>query len=743
MNFILIKKSQPARYLLIGAILLLAGPCYSQEYYNVPRLNGAIKFDGVPDEKEWHAVEEVPLVVYLPDSGAEPSEKSILKIAYDNTYIYIGACLYYGDPSDMRAIGKKRDYSMPTSDWLGVFIDSFNDRENSMMFWTNPNGVRTDGTTKNDVADPSSDFGFSWNTFWDAASVINDRGWSAEIRIPFSSLRFQTTDNETIMGLTLVRYMPSTGEFITFPSVSAEFPNAYMKASLTAPVRFRNISPRKTVYLSPYLSGGVERFNELNESGTEYVASTKAKYDAGADLKYSLTNNLTLDVTVNTDFAQVEADDQKINLTRYSLYFPEKRVFFLEKADVFDFSFLGGNNLFYSRRIGLSDGQPVRIYGGARLTGRVKEWDLGVLDMQTAAFDDTPGENFGVIRAKRKILNKNSYLGTMVTSRLGTDGTYNLAYGLDGQVRVVGDDYLTVRWAQTFENDSINRILDLAPSRLLLNWVRRKQKGFAYDLAYTWSGDRFNPGIGFEIKDNYQGWRAISQYGWFPGQESPLRYHKIMLTGYTFWNTATRLRETVNTVMTWYFEGKKGNYGDISLNWLLEDLYDELTLGNDQASVPAGRYSFAYLSGSYYTAYANALSAGFTAEAGRFYDGTKISIYTAPTLNIGSDIDIGLTYSFDYVTFRSRNASFINHIAGFKGLWTLTTKTSLIAFIQYNTAVDRIGSNLRFRYNPREGNDLYIVWDEGLVTNPGREIPRLPLTSGRTLLLKYTYTFRF
>jgi hypothetical protein len=743
MNQVITKIFLMTRSILLLGFLLLTAPGLAQEYYNVTHLQEAIDFDGVPDEKAWNAVNEVPLLVYLPDFGTEPTEKSSLKIAYDDTYFYLGAFLNYTDPANMRAIGKKRDYSMPVSDWLGVFLDTFYDRENSMMFWTNPNGVRTDGTTKNDMADQQNDYSFSWNTFWDAATVINDHGWSAEMRIPFSSLRFQTRDSTTVMGLALVRYIPSKGEFITFPPISPEFASAYMKASLTTPVVFRNISPKKTLYLTPYVSGGFEWSNELNDEGTEYVSSSRAKYDAGLDLKYSLTNNLTLDVTVNTDFAQVEADDQKINLTRFSLYFPEKRVFFLEKADVFDFSFLGGNNLFYSRRIGLSEGHPVRIYGGARLTGRVNKWDLGILDMQTAAFEEKPGENFAVIRAKRNILNKNSYMGSMVTSRLGTDGMYNLAYGLDGQVRVTGDEYLTVRWAQTFENDSANRILDLSPSRLLLNWTRRRQNDFAYDLLYTWSGDRYNPGIGFETKDNYHGYRVISQYGWFPGEESGLRYHKIMLTAYTFWNTATRMRETINGILTWYYEGKKGNSGDISLNWYLEDLYNPLTLGNDQASVPSGRYSFTYLSANYYTAYASSLSAMFTAEAGKFYDGTKISLYAAPSLNIGSDIDVGLTYYFDFVSFPVRDAGFTNHIAGFKGLWTFTTKISLMAFVQYNTAIDRVVSNVRFRYNPREGNDLYIVWDEGLNSDPERETPRLPLTSGRTILLKYTYTFRF
>lgn len=738
----ILKLLMYAKGLFPLCILISLAPLSAQEKLTIPHIPEGLTFDGVPDEEAWKAIDELPLLVYVPVFGAEPSQKSSLKIACDDEYLYLGAYLWYKNNSDMRAVGKKRDYSMPTTDWLGVFLDTYFDRENSVMFWTNPNGVRTEGTTKNDMAEPDNDASFSWNTFWDSKTEINEHGWSAEMRIPFSSLRFQTENDTTLMGLTVLRYIPSKGEFVSFPSISPEIPYAYMKASLTQPVLIEGIRPKKILYLTPYVTGGISQYHELNENETGYEKHTDLKYEAGADIKYNLTNNLTLDLTVNTDFAQVEADDQKINLTRYSLYFPEKRVFFLEKSDVFDFSFLGGNNLFYSRRIGLYDGQPVRIWGGARLTGRIKKWDVGILDMQTAAFEDNPGENMGVARIKRNVLNKNSYLGSMITSRLGTDGTYNLAYGFDSQLRVIGDEYLTLRWAQSFENDSANRLFDMSPSRLLINWVRRRQKGFAYDLAYTWSGDSFNPGLGFEVKDNYQGWRAIAQYGWLPGKDASLRYHKIMLTAYTFWNTASGLRETVNGVLKWYYEGKSGNSGDFAVNWFLEDLSETLTLGNEQATVPTGRYPFAYISAAYNTSYSHSLSATLTAEAGKFYDGAKVSFYAVPTINIGSDIDVGVTYSFDYVTFPGRDTRFFNHIAGFKGLWTFTTKTSFIAFVQYNTSVDKVVSNIRFRYNPREGNDLYLVWDEGLNTDTDREIPRLTFSSGRTILMKYTYTFR-
>ena len=185
------------------------------------------------------------------------------------------------------------------------------------------------------------------------------------------------------------------------------------------------------------------------------------------------------------------------------------------------------------------------------MTGRINKWDIGILDMQTASFEENPSENFGIFRTKRSVFNSNSYVGGMVTSRLGMNGNYNIAYGLDGQFRVVGDEFLTVKWAQTFERDSINKIFDFAPSRFLFEWQSRKIKGFGYDFVYTWSGKRFNPGVGFEVKDNYQGVRAILQYGWLPQRETFLRYHSISLTAYDFWNTLTGFHETTNGILKW------------------------------------------------------------------------------------------------------------------------------------------------------------------------------------------------
>jgi hypothetical protein len=740
-------KKTPGILLIFFGCLILS-PGIAQEInlpgqsspMKVTRITNGINFDGVPDEAVWEDIGEIPLVMYRPLFGGLPTEKSVIKMAYDDEYLYISGWLYYQNPADIRAVGKKRDYMSFSPDWLGLTIDTFNDKENGMMFGVNPNGARNDGTIKNDLL-IASDINFSWNTFWDTKTVITESGWTTEIRIPFSSLRFQTENGITLMGMIIMRSIAAKGETLTWPAVSPNYIYPFWKPSLCTPVEFEGLEPKKPVYISPYITAGGAQISKLNEAKTGYEMASTFKREAGLDVKYGLTNNLTADLTFNTDFAQVEADDQVINLTRYSLYFPEKRIFFLEKDDVFDFSLTGNNNLFYSRRIGLHNGNPVRIYGGVRLTGRVGRWDVGFLDMQTEKFEENPSQNFGVMRAKRKVINPHSFVGGIVTSRLGTGGMYNVAYGLDGLFRVTGDDYLTIKWAQTFENEAVNKVFDTSPARAVFRWQRRKETGFAYDFIYGWSGKSFNPGIGIEINNNYHGPQATFQYGWLPGKESFLRHHKISLESYRWWNTVSNHHETTNAFVQWKFNAKKGSSWYFAGNWYLENLPGNLILGNNQARVPAGEYSFVNFSGWYESSVTKAFSYALFTNAGNFYDGWKWSFYTIPNLKIGTDYDIGLYYRIDRVKFPERFMDFTNHIVRLNGLMTLTTKTSLSAFVQYNTAIKRVIGNIRFRYNPRDGNDFYIVYDEGINANRTRLSPTLPFSTGRTILLKYTYTF--
>jgi hypothetical protein len=717
----------------------------AQERRIIPRLTGGMNFDGIPNEEIWTKAESFPLVMHSPDNGKIPEQKTDVRLFYDEMYLYLGASAYYKDPEMIARIGKTRDFISWDCDWIGISIDTYNDKQNIMLFGVNPNGTRNDGTTKNDMINGMYDINFDFNTFWDAEVKIIGNVWHSEIRIPLSSLRFQGNTDNVIMGIIILRANansknPDFGK-ITYPLIpQIKGDMLFWKASMAEEVEFDGLKSRKPVYLTPYVLGGINRFYDTDA----LAAKTDYKYEAGADFKCGLTNNLTLDVTANTDFAQVEADQEQFNLTRFSLFFPEKRLFFQEKSDVFDFSFNLYDNLFYSRNIGLYNENPVRIYGGLRITGRAGEWDLGLLEMQTAKFEDLSGQNFGIFRTKRKILNQKSYLGGMVTSRIGAEGTYNLAYGIDTRLNLFGDDYLSVKWAQTFNDGIKNKVFSITPSQAYLKWERKRMKGFNYAFLLDWSGENYNPGIGLETRNNFFLTNATLRYGWLPGKESPLNSHYIFSESNIYNSSVDGSLESVSSIAGWSFITKKTTEGLIYLTWELEDLKDTYFIVDPDVFIPAGRYNFFSVYGNLYTTSPDRfLSITLTPEAGTYYDGYKLSASLQPGLNIGSSVMIEGNYRIDRVVFNERSQKYTNNIFGLRSTFMFTTKLTFTTYIQYNTFSHRIITNARFRYNPREGSDLYIVYNEGIDSSIRANFLTDHENENRTLLLKYTYTFAF
>jgi len=726
--------------------LILSQHVTGQGRRTIPFLTSGINFDGIPDEEIWTKADSFPLVMHSPNNGKIPEQKTDVRLFYDEKYLYMGASMYYNDPGMISRIGKTRDVANWNSDWIGIAIDTYNDKQNMILFAVNPNGIRTDATTMNDMINGMNyDINFNFNTFWDALSKVNGNVWQTEIRIPLSSLRFQGNSDKVVMGITILRANAKTNNPDYGQATYPEIPQIkgdllYWKASMAEEVEFVGLKSRKPVYLTPYLLGGMNRFYNTDASG----AKTDFKYEAGADFKYGLTNNLTLDITANTDFAQVEADQEQFNLTRFSLFFPEKRLFFQEKSDVFDFSFNLYDNLFYSRNIGLYDGNPVRIYGGLRLTGRIGEWDLGLLDMQTAKFEELSGQNFGILRTKRRILNRNSYLGGIITSRLGAEGTYNLAYGIDSRLLLFGDDYLTVKWAQTFDDETKNKMLSINPSQIYLKWERKRIKGFNYAFLLDRSGENFNPGIGLETRNNFFLKSATIRYGWIPGKDSPLNSHYIYTESDVYNSTVDGSLESVMTMAGWNFITKKTTEGHVYMTWELEDLKDTFFIVDPGIFVPKGRYNFFSLYGYLYTALPDrSLSLNLITEAGTYYDGYKFSASLQPGLNIGSSITFNGNYQIDKVTFNGRSQKYTNNIFGLRSTFMFTTKLSFTTYIQYNTFSHRIITNARIRYNPREGSDFYIVYNEGIDSSVRANFLTDRENENRTILLKYTYTFGF
>jgi len=721
----------------------------------IHELKQEIRFDGIPDEEAWKEIPPFDLVMHSPIFGKDPSEKTDVRIAYDEKHLYIGACLYYEDASMIQSASFKRDYMGMGSDWLGIMLDSFNDNENSVAFFVTPDALRFDAGIQRDarVRGPTDmPMNISYNTFWDVLTKKDAKGWYTEIRIPLSSLRFQKVNEKVTMGLTIERWIPAKNEIDVFPAIPPNWGQfSVIKPSQAQDIVFEGIENDKPLYIAPYVLGGFNSINELNEAETAYDRADDPVFEAGLDVKYGLTDNLVLDLTVNTDFAQVESDDQQINLTRFNLYFPEKRLFFLERASVFDYNTGGNNNLFYSRRIGLSDdGDPIRIYGGGRITGRINKWDVGFLDMQTAPLrkrnsagvleELNPSENFGVLRMRRQVINENSYLGFMGTSRLGADGSYNLAYGLDWIYRIFGDDYLDIKWSQTFE-DSLSVSNFSKPLRFTAGWERRSQKGLGYEVGFSHSGENFNPGVGFMMMENYRSLRGGFTYGWLPGENSRIYWHspEIRIRYHTYADDGTLM--TLTNSAGWSFQSKNQWQGEFTFNHIIDNLRDSIVLDEDKAFITPGKYEYVSMRNSLSTPGSKEFFVMIRNEIGQYYDGNRFSINLQPTWNISSHLELGGTYNFDYVKFKTRDQVFQNHIIGLKALFMFDTRLSVNTFIQYNTAVNEIVSNFRLRFNPREGNDLYLVFNEGRNTNLTRETPELPVYSARTVMIKYTYTF--
>ena len=709
----------------------------------IEKLDQPIIFDGIPDEAAWEQLEPFPMISHMPVFGNPPSEKSVIRMGYDDQFVYVGGLLYVSDPSFIQAVGKKRDMETMSTDFFMLGFDTYVDKENSLLFATNPLGLRWDAAVSKDgtMSMEKIPVNMDWNTFWEVKASYDDQGWYFEMQIPISSLRFQEIDGQTIMGVSVYRWIPAKNEGDIFPAISNEWgPTSHLKPSKYEEVVFKELSPKKPLYITPYLLTSFDQQNELNDAETAYEYSQDFKFEPGLDIKYGINPNTVLDLTVNTDFAQVEVDDQQFNTTRFSLFFPEKRKFFLERSSIFDFSMGGQNNLFYSRRIGLHEGNPVRIWGGARLNSRIRDWDLGLLNLQTASFEDLPSENFGAFRVKKRAFNEYSYLGGMLTTRLGVDGTYNIGYGLDGVIRVFGDDYLTIRLAQTLHDSAENNPISMDPTSITLNWERRKQEGLSYSAGLTYSGTNFEPGVGFEMIDDFIATSSSLQYTWISPEESWLQSHNIRLFNYAFYRIPEYTLMMYSLNPTWSFSSKNSWMGSIGPVFRIDQLEEDFEL-TDSVTVPGGKYE--YLSGelmlqtpgtsSFYTI--------FMFEGGGYFDGYKLSPGVQPKWNIGASVELGGLYQLDLIRFPDRGQSLNNHIAGLRALYMFSTKLSFSAFVQYNSAINKVLSNVRFRYNPKEGTDLFVVFNEGRNTWLDREVPNLPEYDARNITIKFTYTF--
>jgi hypothetical protein len=581
----------------------------------------------------------------------------------------------------------------------------------------------------------------SWNAFWDAASSRDEQGWTTEIRVPFSSLLFQPVGGRVVMGASMLRNISRKNERHVHPAISPEAGQfAYTKPSLMQKFVFEGIESRGSpVYVTPYGLGGAGYSHAL--VGGAYDRNDDRVTEGGLDVRLGVTSNMTLDLTANTDFAQVEADDQQVNLSRFSLFFPEKRRFFQERSSNFDFSLGGQDRLFHSRTIGLAGGRPVRIYGGGRLVGRMGDWDVGILDLQTEESTALPSENLGVVRLRRRVLNANSYMGGIVTSRVGGGGHYNVVYGTDGIFRLGRADYVVLNWAQSFDRQDDGSVEPLDRAVARLNWQRRGQDGLTYALDVARTGEAFDPGMGFLRQQDYTRGQASFGYGWRRRPGARFYTYNLGLAGGVARRNGDGTIETVEIepqaqIQTWGL-----HQITVSAPFTYENLASPFSLP-EETEVPAGEYRFVSGRIQYGAPQGARFRPNVTVEAGPFYDGMRTSLNVSPTWYPSAHLNLETSYRLDHVDFSERGESFTTHVARLRSQVMVSTTISAVGFVQYTSAQNSVIANLRLRFNPREGNDLYIVWNEVLATDRESFDPVPPLSRERTLLIKYSHTFQ-
>jgi hypothetical protein len=705
------------------------------------RLTGPIKLDGLVDEPAWAGVAPLQMTTYTPVFGQPLTEQTEIRVAYDDGFLYVSGRLSDSEPAAVRTNTLYRD-AYSGDDLIAIVLDTYDDHETASWFVVNPAGNRTDRSVSNDGEFAGSmPMNGDWNTFWDVATAQSDSGWSAEMRIPFSSLGFQDRDGRVVMGMIVYRFVARKNERQVHPAIPPNWGMGFAKPSQARRIVLEGVYSRRPVYVTPYGLGGTRRNATLPAGAPAYGFEHHATHEAGLDLRYSPASNLTLDFSVNTDFAQVEVDDQQVNLTRFDLFFPEKRQFFQARAAIFEFGTGGFDRLFHSRVIGLVNDEPVRLLGGVRAVGRSGRWDIGLLNMQTARRDTQPSENFGVARFKRQVLNSYSTIGTMVTTRVGEDGSYNVATGLDASIRAVGDEYLTFKLARTFDSDySGIGLASLEAARLMARWERRNQVGLSYAAEVIRSGPAYDPGLGFNLRSDYTSFDPRVQYQWFGGARVPFRSVNANVGGVVFRRNGDGTVESAAIEPGFRMELK----GGAEINGSVRAAYESVSAGfdlDDGVSVPAGDYWFRDANLRYMAARSASFRPTASVNVGQFFDGRLVNVSVTPAWNPSRHLELGIDYSFNSIRFPDRGQSADIHLARVRIQTAYDVHLSLATFVQYNSAANAASVNARLRYNFREGNDLWIVYNETMNTERPLIGLRPPFSQARVLLVKYTHTF--
>ena len=663
-----------------------------------------------------------------PHDGEPATQKTEVYVGYTDTALYVGVVAYDDDPAGIIVTDSRRDSSLTDTDSFLMVIDGLLDRQNGYVFGTNPAGIEYDGqVTKEGSGDNFGSgggaFNLNWDGAWSVSSAISDIGWSAEFEIPFRTLRYGNGERQT-WGINFQRNVRRNNE-VTYWAPLELNRNLY-RVSEAGTLLNVEPPPQRNLKVTPYVLAKTREGGELDSSENES--------EIGFDIKYSVTPRLTLDLTYNTDFAQVEADEVQINLDRFNLFFPEKRPFFLENAGQFAVGNGQEAELFFSRRIGIGDdGEIIPVDGGARLSGKVLDrTNVGFLYMSTEAVDGiAPQDDFAVARVSQELPNRSS-IGAIVVSRDG-DGSHllpksddtNRTYGIDGRWGI-GDNLILEGWAARTDTpglDGKDHAFAFKGNYSSAEWSVRGE--------YTEVREDFNPEVGFLARSEYRKGSAFIMRRIRPDDLWGLleiRPH-VSYTGYWKFDG---FQESGFLHMDTHWEFRTGTEIHTGVNVTKAGVIDAFEIV-DGVTVDADTYDHSELQIVYFTDRSRPLNFSLRAVVGGRFGGDRISL--SPTLRYRVGETFRSELSYFYNDFDLPNGDFTANLARVRLSYSFTPKVQLEALVQYNEVDDELGTNLRFSWLHTANSGLYLVYNEV----DDRAADGLP--TGRELILKYSYIF--
>ena len=735
--------SSLAGYAVAGALLLPglalaqtpARPEPEVPTIRAVRLAEPLLVDGRLDEALYRT--ETPFSGFVqvePRPGDPATEKTEVWIAFDADNVYVAFRNWDSQPSRIVAKEMRRD---TTTMWGGddivsFIFDTFHDGRNGFQFALNAIGGRDDGQVSNE-----RQYNGDWNTVWSYQAARFEDGWQVEAAIPFKSLRYGAGE-EQVWGFNALRTNRWKNElsFLT-PTSTARGQGGLQQTSLAATLTgIVAPSGSKNLEIKPYVIGDV-----TSSRAPGQALGSEGRADVGGDLKYGITQNLTFDFTYNTDFAQVEADQQQVNLTRFSLFFPEKREFFLENQGIFQFGTTGGANaggdtplLFYSRRIGLDRGRSIPLQAGGRLTGRTGRYTIGVMNIQTDGDEDVGvlPTNFSVVRLRRDILRR-STIGLMATGRYATDGaapTDSTAYGLDATFGFFQNVTINTYWART---DARSARPDSTSYRAQFDYNADR---YGLQVERLDVGRNFVPEVGFARRTDIQKSLAVARFSPRPRANRYVRKYYV-LGSINYVETGDGRLDTRVTSAAFEMDLQNSDRVVSYADTVREHLVAPFRIANG-VTLPVGSYRYSNLHVQYNRAARRRLAGNVFVDVGTFYNGRKTGFgIGAGRFSLTPQFAVEPTYAVNRASLDQ--GDFTTHLAGLRATFTPTARMFTSAFVQYNSSIHAVSANVRMRWEYRPGSELFVVYNEERDTLA----TRFPEIANRAFIVKINRLLRF